>query len=141
MPFSSAPPTLLYENPAGRLLADSKGFLRAEWLPDPADQVAVQQLLEQELLVLKKTGWGRVLSNQTHLGPPDSEIMQWVLTDWLPRAAGQCSFRWGALLVADNEQALAASRAVLEKAGAQHRIRFQFFSCEVVAEQWLLAQY
>ncbi|MDU0370075.1 hypothetical protein ACFPAF_06705 [Hymenobacter endophyticus] len=141
MPFSSAPPTLLYENPAGRLLADSKGFLRVEWLPGSHDQVAVQQLLEQELGILQKTGWGRVLSKLEHLGPQAPETIDWTLHNWLPRAAGSCSYRWGALLVAGNEQAVAASRAVLEKAGSQYRIQFQFFSCELSAEQWLLAQY
>jgi hypothetical protein len=135
MPFSAAPPSLLFVNSAGQLFADSNGFLRLELLPDTT-VAAVGPLFEQALLLLKQTGWGRLLSSPWHF-PPDTT--QWLATNWLPRAAGQGAYRWCAVpLTGPADSPL--PEVWVEMAHRRHRVGFQYFAGEARAVEWLLRQ-
>lgn len=141
MPFASLPPSLYFENPAGRLLADAQGFVRLEWLPGSGDGAAVRAVFEQALVLLTSTGWSRMLINQQHLTPFTPEIVQWLLTDWFPRATGPGHYRWGAILSADNVFARLATTDMVGQARARHQMLYQYFEAEPAAISWLLSQY
>ncbi|MCA8830329.1 hypothetical protein [Hymenobacter pini] len=136
MPFSATPPRLLYGNAAGQLYADSQGFLRIVWAPEPPDQASVQHLFEQVLHLLKQTGWGRVLTHTQAFSP---EMIQWLSSSWLPRATGQGAYRWSAVLTTAAEPGMVPD-ATLEAAYTRSRVHRQYFSREAQAIEWLLAQ-
>lgn len=140
MPFTSAPPALYFENQAGRLLADAQGFVRLEWLPGSTDATAVQAVFEQALLLLKNTGWGRMLINQRHLTPFAPALVHWLLTDWFVRATPG-HYRRGAILSADNVFARLATTDMVAQARSQHHMLYQYFEAEPAAISWLLNQY
>lgn len=130
---------VLFENVAGRLLADPAGFLRLVWSAQPrqlADTQAVFAVMGPALL---QRGWDRVLADQTLMLPYSPAEQHWISQEWLPGAGRQSGYRHLAILVSGNvlsRLATASVTAQLRESG----LRYRTFDEEPAAVEWLLRQ-
>lgn len=130
--------TLLFENTAGQLLADSAGFLRMRWSASPRTLAATQAYLGHVRDSLRAHGWSRVLTNQTDMPAFSPTEQAWVTQEWLPEAVA-AGYRTGAIVVASNIfSRLATSFVTTNVQGLP--LRYRSFDDEATAVAWLLQQ-
>jgi len=132
-------PTLLFENAAGRVLADAAGFLRLVWSAQPRQLADTQGLFGAVSQGLRQRGWGRVLADQTHLPPFSPDEQRWISQDWLPGDGQASGYRHGAILVSSNVLSRLATAYITSGLHASG-LRYRSFDDEPTAVAWLLCQ-
>lgn len=127
-----------FENAAGRLVDDARGFLRIIWHPNVTDPAARRELMEQVLVWLVRTGHGRVFADQRFMTPFTSAEQQWINDYWTPRALQEGHYRCRAVLAARDAVARLSAAAVIMP--MRDQIPYCYFDNEAEAVAWLLAQ-
>lgn len=134
----SSSPTLLFQNTAGQVLADSAGFIRLVWSGQPRQLADTQAILDAVAQHLYQRRWGRVLANQTHMLPFSPEEQRWIAQEWLPGSARTSGYRAGAIVVSASVLGRLATAYIT---GAQNdSLRYRSFDTEETALAWLLRQ-
>jgi hypothetical protein len=131
-------PTLLFENPAGQLLADSASFLRMNWRAGARTLADTQGLLLHMSRALRQYKWHRVLANQVAMPAFSAEEQAWIRDEWLAQAAAN-GYRAGAILVATDTFARLATAYITTNVQGLS-IRYRSFDLETEAVAWLLQQ-
>jgi hypothetical protein len=130
--------TLLFNNSAGRLLEDARGFLRVTWHPGVISSAERYELLNELLRALERSGCGKVLGDQRYMPPLTPAEQAWVAENWTPRAVSQGLYRHRAILTARD---VAARRSIAGGVTlARGHINYCYFDNETEAIAWLLAQ-
>lgn len=132
-------PTLLFENAAGRVLADPSGFVRLVWSANPRQLADTQALLRAVGQHLRQRGWSRVLADQTCLPPFSPDEQRWISQEWLPGEARASGYRHGAILVSGNVLSRLAT-AYITSVQQESGLRYRSFDDEATAVAWLLRQ-
>lgn len=127
-----------FENSAGRLVDDTRGFLRLTWHPNVTDPAARREVMEQVLGWLVRTGHGRVLADQRFMVPFTPAEQQWINDYWTPRALREGPYRRRAVLAARDAVARLSAAAIIMP--MREQIPYCYFDNEAEAEAWLLAQ-
>jgi hypothetical protein len=132
-------PALLFENAAGRVLADPAGFLRLVWSANPRHLTDTQAILRAASQHLRQRGWSRLLGDQTHLAPFSPEEQHWISQEWLPSDARASGYRHGAILVSSQVLSRLATAYITSGQPASDT-RYRSFDDEATAVDWLLRQ-
>ncbi|MBF9221659.1 hypothetical protein [Hymenobacter ruricola] len=130
---------VLFENAAGRLLADPVGFLRATWSPGPRTLADTQALFEQMLRGLQQQRWSRILINQLAMPPFSPAEQQWIARTWLPRAVAEGGYRHGAVVVSPDVLVRLATAFVTTTVQGLPLV-YRSFDTEAAAAAWLAQQ-
>lgn len=130
--------SIFFENVAGRLADDARGFLRLTWHPNVTDPAARRELMEQVLVWLVRFGQGRVLADQRFMVPFTTTEQRWINDHWTPRALQEGRYRCRAVLAARDAVARLSAAAVIMP--MRDQIPYCYFDNEAEAEAWLLAQ-
>ncbi|RZL07844.1 MAG: hypothetical protein EOO62_16455 [Hymenobacter sp.] len=128
--------TLLFTNPAGRLLADPAGFLRVYWSAQPRTLAYTQALFTSMSEALQQRGWSRILVNQVAMRPFSPAEQQWITQEWLPQAVQQSGYRRGAVVVSTDTYARLATSFITTNVGGLP-LRYRSFDQEAMAAEWL----
>lgn len=132
-------PALLFENTAGRVLADPAGFLRLMWSAQPRQLADTQALLMAASQHLRQRGWSRLIGDQTHMPPFSPDEQQWISQEWLPKVAYASGYRHGAIVVSSHVLSRLAT-AYITNATSSAGMRYRSFDDEATAVAWLLRQ-
>ena len=128
--------SLYFENGIGRIWEESAGYIRLEYHPGPREAVPFRALLTHLSQALALRQWAKILVDQRAMVPLESSEMEWMATQWLPRAVNEQGYRYGAVLVAHNVFArLAMTQLVLATHNLPHVYRT--FDSETEALDWL----
>ena len=130
----SAP--LLFENPAGRLLADPAGFIGMYWASTPRTLADTQGLLGALARALHQRGWGKVLAYQVDMQPFSPAEQQWISQEWLQPAVQESGYRYGAIVVSTNTYTRLATAFITTNVGGLP-LRYRSFDDEAAAVTWL----
>ncbi|MBX0293102.1 hypothetical protein K3G63_21840 [Hymenobacter sp. HSC-4F20] len=87
--MSSLPttPRVFFENPLAVILTEECGqYIRLVWKQAAWNLAAARTVMEQLLLCLHQTGWGKVIIKQPPLPTFPLAYHTWLLYDWFPRA-------------------------------------------------------
>lgn len=133
----SAP--LLFENPAGRLLAYPAGFIGMYWAAAPRALADTQALLNALAQALRQRGWGKVLAYQVNMQPFSSVEQQWISQEWLQPAVQESGYRYGAIVVSTNTYTRLATAFITTNVGGLP-LRYRSFDSEDAAVAWLQQQ-
>lgn len=137
--MAAADSLLIFQNPAGQLVADPAGFVRMTWTGGKRTLADTQALLTQLANALKQRGWGKVLADQTLMPSFSPAEQQWVTQEWLLQAVHDGGYRYGALVVAaDTFARLATSFITNEVRGLP--LRYRSFDQVADAAAWLRQQ-
>ncbi|SNR30329.1 hypothetical protein [Hymenobacter mucosus] len=128
-----------YENAVGRAVDDPLGFARLTYQPGTRDAEAMAALLGHVTRLLAKRGDGCLLVDQRLMSPFTPTEQIFVIQQWLPRAVAEGSYRFGAVVLAENAFARLATRSVTT-AVRDMPMLYQYFEQEVDAVAWLLQQ-
>jgi len=131
--------TLLLQNAAGQVLADSAGFLRLRWGAQPRSLTDTRAMFTTAAQALARYGWHCMLINQVDMLPFTPQEQQWISTDWLPEAVRTSGYRFGAVVVATDVRTRLATSYVTTSASALP-LRYRSFDSEAAAANWLLTQ-
>lgn len=130
---------ILFNNAAGRLLADPAGFLRVHWGPGPRTLTDTGALFAAITKALIQYRWSKVLVNQVHMQPFTTQEQLWVAQEWLPHAVQEGGYRYGAVVVSTNEFArLATAFITISVKGLP--ILYRSFDEEEQAAHWISQQ-
>ena len=132
-------PTLVFENAAGRILADPAGFLRSYWGPQPRTLADTQAFLGHLTRAMLHYGHSSVLSNQTEMIPLTPTEQAWVAQEWLPQAVHTAGYRACAVVLATSLYARLAMAFVTTSVQGLP-MRYRSFDSEEAAVAWLLQQ-
>lgn len=130
----------MFENTAGRVLADPAGYLRLVWGSQVRQLPATQALLGALAGQLHQHQWGRVLADQTHMAPFSPDEQQWISQQWLPGEARASGYRTGAIVVASAVLSRLATAFVTNSTQGNSFLRYRSFDDEHTALEWLLRQ-
>ena len=128
--------TLLFTNPAGRLLADPAGYLRAYWTTQPRALADTQALFTSMGAALRQRNWSKILVNQVAMRPFSPAEQQWVTQEWLPQAVQAQGYRYGAVVVSTDIFARLATSFITANVGGLP-LRCRSFDQEAEALAWL----
>ena len=127
---------LLFDNPAGQVLADPAGFLRTRWAPGPRTLADTQAVFAHIAQALARRGWGKVLINQANMQSFSAAEQEWVAQQWLPPAVQESGYRYGVVVVSpDTYTRLATAYITTSVPGLP--LRYRSFDTEAAAEAWL----
>jgi hypothetical protein len=128
-----------YENTVGRISDDPMGFARLTYQPGPRQKEALHTLLGHVTRLLTQYSDGCLLVDQRLMDPftPDEQV--YVLEQWLPQAAQDGGYRYGAVVVAHNVFARLAT-AMVVTAARNLPMTYCYFDDEAEAVTWLLRQ-
>ncbi|MDO7851166.1 hypothetical protein [Hymenobacter convexus] len=132
-------PELLFENNAGRLTADSAGFLRTTWSSQPRTLADTQALFNAMLRGLEQRRWSRILVNQAQMTPFTPAEQQWVAQNWLARAVTEGGYRFGAVVVSPHVLVRLATAFVTTNVQGLP-LTYRTFDTEAQATAWLAQQ-
>jgi|GEM_PF-393784 len=136
---STAVPTFYFENPAGRLLAEPAGFLRAVWSNSPRGPHDAQALFTHMARALRQHQWSRILIDQRQMQPFSPQEQAWVAQQWLPQAVRESGYRHGAVLISPNVMVrLATAYITTHVQGVP--LTYRSFDTDAAAVRWLLQQ-
>ncbi|GAB2944390.1 hypothetical protein GCM10027048_06470 [Hymenobacter coalescens] len=127
-----------FENSAGRLVDDPRGFLRIVWHPSVTDVATRRELMDQVLAWLVRYQKGKVYADQRFMAPFSIAEQRWIQEQWTPRAVREGNYRCRAILGARDAKARLSSAAVTTP--AREQISYCYFDNEPEAVAWLLAQ-
>ena len=128
-----------YENPVGRATDDPMGFARLTYQAGLRPKDGFQVLLGQVTKLLTQREDGCLLIDQRLMSPFTPEEQEYVIQQWLPRVVQESSYRYGAVLVAQNVFARLATATVIA-AVRDLSITYQYFEQEAEAITWLMSQ-
>jgi len=128
-----------YENEVGRATDDPLGFARLTYREGLRAKDAFQALLGHVTRLLAKRGDGCLLVDQRLMQPFTPEEQTYVIEQWLPRAAQEGGYRFGAVVVAHNVFARLATSMVVT-AVRDLPMAYRYFEEEAEAVAWLLQQ-
>jgi hypothetical protein len=131
--------TFFFSNPAGRLMADPEGFVRAYWTAKPRTLADTQALFASMSGALQQRGWSRILVNQVSMRPFSPAEQQWITQEWLPLAVQQSGYRHGAVVVSTDIYARLATSFITTNVGGLP-LRYRSFDQEAEALAWLRQQ-
>ncbi|WP_045689442.1 hypothetical protein [Hymenobacter sp. AT01-02] len=137
MALSSSP--YFFENPAGRIRIDPAGFVRADWNKEGWDIASLQALFQHMHLAMQRTGWGKMLVNQSVMRAFSPAEQQWISQTWLPSAVQQAGYRYGAVVVSSNVFTRLATAYITTSVQGLPLV-YSSFSDEGSAVTWLLGQ-
>ena len=124
---------------AGQVYADPAGFVRVRWSDQPRTLAETQAMLKAVTSILARHGWGRVLTDQTHMPPFSPQEQLWIAEEWLPAAVQQGGYRFGAVVVSANVLTRLATAFVTTNF-SDLPLRYRSFDDEAAALAWLLQQ-
>ncbi|TGE04115.1 hypothetical protein [Hymenobacter fodinae] len=79
--------SICFENPLAVIAEEARGqYLRVVWKRAPWHLSAAQTVMEQLLVCLRRTGWGKILVKQPPMPAFPVSYHTWLLYNWLPRA-------------------------------------------------------
>ena len=136
--MSPAVPRLLYENPAGQLLADPAEFLRTNWGSQRRTPADTRELFNHMLRSLQQHRWSRILISQVGMAPFSPAEQQWVAQEWLPRAVQEGGYRHGAVVSSDVLVRLATAYVTTHVQGLP--LVYRSFETDAEAVRWLVQQ-
>lgn len=137
--MAAASVVLLFDNPAGQVLADPAGFLRAHWATGPRTLADTQALFVHIALALAQRGWSKVLVDQATMRPFSAAEQEWVAQQWLPQAVTESGYCYGAVVVSlDTYTRLATAYITTNVQGLP--LRYRSFDSVEAAEAWLRQQ-
>jgi hypothetical protein len=128
---------VLFQNPAGQLAADPRGFLRLTWSATPRTLADTQALLSHTISTLQQRGWSKMLGDQTAMLPFSAAEQQWVAQHWLPLAVQVGGYRYGAIVVSADTYARLATAYITTNVGGLP-MRYRSFDDASQAIAWLL---
>jgi hypothetical protein len=131
--------SVLFENPAGQLVADPAGFLRMTWSANLRTLADTQGLLNHMAQALRQRGWAKVLANQTAMRSFSPAEQQWIAEEWLPEAVQTNGYRYGAIVVSTDTYARLATAFITTNVGGL-AVRYRSFDAEEQAVAWLRQQ-
>jgi hypothetical protein len=137
--MSPTAPLLLFENAAGRLLADPAGFLRTTWSPGARTLADAQALFTQMARALEQRGWSRILINQAAMPPFTPQEQQWIAQQWLPGAVPRAGYRHGAVVVSPDVLVRLATAFVTTSVQGLP-LTYRSFDTDAAATSWLAQQ-
>ncbi|RSK39570.1 STAS/SEC14 domain-containing protein [Hymenobacter perfusus] len=132
-------PTLYFENKAGRLLEDPAGFLRAHWSAQERDELTFRALFNHMVQALRRHGWHRILIDQRQMRAFSTAEQQWIVQQWLPRAATEGGYRFGAIVVSEDVFTRLATAYVTTSVQGLPLV-YRTFTEEAAAVAWLWQQ-
>ena len=138
MSLRSTSTLFYYENAAGSLRGDTRGFLHLVWNAGAALDQDRHLIFEHLLTWLQQHDTGKVLVDQRQMTPFSTATQVWLLGEWMPRAVASRSFRHRAILAAHDVFTRLATAAVVAPAWKQ--INSRYFNEEKEAVAWLVAQ-
>jgi hypothetical protein len=128
-----------YENAVGRATDDPLGFARLTYREGIRNKEEFQALLGHVSRLLAQRGDGCLLVDQRLMQPFTPEEQAYVIEQWLPRAAQEGGYRFGAVVVAHNVFARLATSLVVT-AVRDLPMAYRYFQEEAEAVTWLLQQ-
>ena len=134
-----APPTVYFENTAGRLLTDPAGFLRVVWSNQLRGPQDVEALFTHMTRALRQYGWSRILIDQVAMRRFTPQEQEWVANKWLPHAVQEGGYRFGAVLVSPDVMTRLATAYITTKIQGLSVV-YHSFGEEATAVDWLLRQ-
>ncbi|MGI4741374.1 MAG: STAS/SEC14 domain-containing protein [Janthinobacterium lividum] len=127
---------LLFDNPAGQVLADPAGFLCTRWAAGPRTLADTQAIFSHIAQALAQRRWSKVLINQGSMQSFSAAEQEWVAQQWLPQAVQESGYRYGAVVVSpDTYTRLATAYITTNVQGLP--LRYRSFDTEEAAEAWL----
>jgi hypothetical protein len=123
---------------AAARISPRHGFVHLAWKAHRFTSAEFRAALEQLLQALHASHTGKAFVDQRHMAPIAPADQEWVLRDWLPRAAQQAGYRYAAVLPSQEVYARLASANVVMRASG--RPLYQWFEDEATAVAWLLSQ-
>ena len=131
--------SLLFDNPAGQLLADPAGFIQLRWAATPRTLADTQALLTHLASAFRQRGTGKALAYQVDMHPFSPAEQAWIMQEWLPTAVRESGYRYGAIVVsADIYARLATAFITTNVQGLP--LRYRSFDDEATATAWLRQQ-
>jgi hypothetical protein len=128
-----------YENAVGRAIDDPMGFARLTYQSGVRQQDAFRALLGHVSRLLARRADGCLLVDQRLMEPFTPDEQAYVIEQWLPRAAQEGGYRFGAVVVAHNVFARLAT-AMVVTAVRDLPMTYCYFEDEAEAVAWLLHQ-
>jgi len=128
-----------YENAVGRATDDSLGFARLTYKEGVRSTDAFHALLGHVTRLIARRADGCLLVDQRLMQPFTPEEQTYVIEQWLPRAAQEGGYRFGAVVVAHNVFARLAT-AMVVTAVRDLPMTYCYFEQEAEAVTWLLQQ-
>jgi hypothetical protein len=131
-------PLVYFENPAGQVLEDPAQLIRIVWRAGLRKLAETQALLTHARLALQRSGWHRILINQTQMVPFTPEEQQWIGAEWLPLATA-AGYRHGAIVVSPNVMVRLATAFITTQVQSRPLV-YRSFEDEAEALAWLQKQ-
>jgi len=129
--------SLYFENSIGRIWEEPEGYLRLEYKSSPREEVQFRALLTHTAQALSRHQWPNLLVDQRQMSPFTPAEKTWMAGEWLPKAVHEHGYRYGAVLMAQNEFArLAMTQLVLSTRDLPHT--YHTFENEAEAVAWLV---
>lgn len=127
--------TQYYQNEAGRLLYNSLGYVHLVWSPERITQAVLEAFYEQALLLMKRTGATKILSEHGARRPLSAEAQQWIATNWVPRAIDKGGFMYCAIVEGGDPIHRLSTQAVISTSPIQ--LVYKRFQLLADADIWL----
>jgi len=131
--------SVLLQNAAGQVVADSGGYVRLHWGSRPRQVADTRAMFLTAAQALRQRSWGRILINQVQMLPFSPEEQRWISQEWLPAAVRESGYRFGAVVVATNVLTRLAT-AFVTTSFSDLPLRYRSFDAEAEAVAWLLQQ-
>ncbi|TPG65543.1 hypothetical protein [Hymenobacter nivis] len=128
--------SVYFENAVGRIWEEPMNYLRLDYYATPRDEMAFRALLTHALQAMVRRGWGKMLIDQRKMVPYSDAERAWLVGEWLPRAIREGSYRYGAVLLAENPFAR-VSMTRLTMAARELGNTYKTFDTEAEAVSWL----
>lgn len=131
---------LYFENAAGRVEEDVRGFVKLRYFAGPPNTEAWHGLLQHTKQLLARQGKGLMLVDQQDMTSFKPAEQAWLVEVWLPQAITEGGYRFGAVIQAHDVFARLSMDTVRTQARDMH-LTYRYFTDEATAVAWLLAQH
>ncbi|UOR05093.1 hypothetical protein MUN82_19415 [Hymenobacter aerilatus] len=130
---------LYFENAAGRVEEDRRGFVRLTYTQGRRETSAWHGLLQHTKHLLARQGQGVLLVDQRHMQAFSLEEQRWLVEEWLPQAIVEGGYRYGAVVQAHDAFARLAMDTIRLHA-KNMQLTYRYFTDELEAVAWLQEQ-
>ncbi|GAB3236333.1 hypothetical protein GCM10027346_26930 [Hymenobacter seoulensis] len=127
---------LYFENPSGRLLEHTDGYLIVQYHPGKRNFAELQTFLNKASELLQRRSWHKILGDQRAMAAFTEEERLWITENWLQRTSITGKPYYGAVLLSHDVFARLSMNLVMNEARESSLI-YRLFEDEAAAIAWL----
>ncbi len=129
-------PTVHYfSNVAAIISYAPAGYVRLDWQPVAASATELRAIYEHVLRAMHHHRSTALMSVHNQRPPMPTDVQEWLVQNWIPRAVAEVSFSLCAIVEAATPLSRLAARAV--GTSLKKQLSYAFFATDTEADAWL----